>query len=274
MVTWKVRCYHYDWRRKPVDGTKAGRSWEKRKVVTHTATRNYECDGRWTDASTVGVWERGLCEERTWRLGKPPSRPFVPYSKLSMSKALVLMDEEATADYYRQQSEFVMGEGRRDTLAEFSTAVDVEGFRPKVLVSHTVLGPKGTKIVRMHYFWIFTLLGLTIPYRIWFSRHCDELAISVIKHLYGKVQQKEKKSSQGWLSSFGNLACIWGKEVDQEKEKVIEVGILKAAEEAALMLLEAEQKEAEAHSKNSEEDIEMQTPKAKEKIETGTKDVK
>ena len=55
-----------------------------------------------------------------------------------------------------------------------------------------------------------TLLGLSLPYRIWFAKHCDEIRVTVVKETTGNVQtstsaeggaQAEGKSS--WFGKWG-----------------------------------------------------------------------
>jgi len=258
VVTWTVRCFHYEWRRgmeRVMDKDKR-KTWKRHKVVTHTAKRKYLCDDKWTDASTVGVWDRGV-RERGWMLGVggvdgkkerhegeddagTPSS-FSPFSKLTLSKILVLSDEGALADYFRQQSEFVSVEGSRDVLAEFTTSINVDGFRPKVLVSRVIVGPAGTGIVRMHFFWIFTLMGLTVPYRMWFARHCDELSAVVTKNVYGTAQKPALTDVEAGAKKslipfrFGAGILNW----DRGESDV------KVEEQTVSKLLEADQKESE-----------------------------
>jgi hypothetical protein len=43
---------------------------------------------------------------------------------------------------------------------------------------------------------MFTLIGLTVPFRIWFARHCDELRVTVAK----ETSTVKPSSSWGWLS--------------------------------------------------------------------------
>jgi len=259
VVTWTVRCFHYEWRRgmERTMGEEKTKTMKKYKVVTHTAKRKYLCDDKWTDASTVGVWDRGV-RERGWMLGvggvdgkkerrkedgddaRTPSS-FSPFSKLTLSKILVLSDEGALADYFRQQSEFVSVEGSRDVLAEFTTSINVDGFRPKVLVSRAVVGPAGTGIVRMHFFWIFTLMGMTVPYRMWFARHCDELSAVVTKNVYGTVQKPALTNVEDGAKKsllpfrFGAGILNW----DRGEPDV------RVEEQAVSKLLEADQKDPE-----------------------------
>jgi len=56
---------------------------------------------------------------------------------------------------------------------EFSTTIEVEGFRPKLLAVRSL--PRASNIIsaalfRQHIFALFTLLGLSLPYRIWFAK--------------------------------------------------------------------------------------------------------
>jgi hypothetical protein len=61
--------------------------------------------------------------------------------------------------------------------------VAVDGFKPKLLGVRTVIGGRGTGRLRLSFFWLFTLLGLTVPYRIWFERHCDRVEVVLAKEV-------------------------------------------------------------------------------------------
>jgi hypothetical protein len=41
--------------------------------------------------------------------------------------------------------------------------------------------PHSAALFRQHIYVLFTLLGLSLPYRIWFSKHCDEVRVTVVK---------------------------------------------------------------------------------------------
>jgi hypothetical protein len=45
---------------------------------------------------------------------------------------------------------------------------------------------------------MFTLMGLTVPFRIWFARHCDELRVTVAKET--STENKKPSSSWSWRS--------------------------------------------------------------------------
>lgn len=60
-------------------------------------------------------------------------------------------------------------------------SIAVSGFKPQVLAVGSVEGVPSAKLFRLHLFWICTCFGMTVPYRIWFTRHCDYLRVSVVK---------------------------------------------------------------------------------------------
>ena len=53
--------------------------------------------------------------------------------KIVLSKILVLANEDAKKDYFKQQSNFVTNEGMRDKFAEYST--NIEGMVPMLCFS-------------------------------------------------------------------------------------------------------------------------------------------
>ena len=88
------------------------------------------------------------------------------------------------------------------------------GFCPKLLAVRPVPHARNisASLFRLHIYYLFTLLGLSLPYRIWFAKHCDEVRVSVVKETSDSAtivdkdentQVSETKSS--WLRSK-----IWG----------------------------------------------------------------
>jgi hypothetical protein len=77
----------------------------------------------------------------------------------------------------------------------------VAGFKRRLLAIRPVPGILSTKIFRLYTFWIFTLLGLGLPYRIWFSRHCDNLRVTVVKETYAEMEK-----SSWWFTSSSKPA--------------------------------------------------------------------
>jgi hypothetical protein len=74
------------------------------------------------------------------------------------------------------------------------TDTSVDGYTPKLLAVRTVLGNEAH--VRMSVFWILTLLGLTVPYRLAFSRTCDELDWVISKEVSDLFPTQRASSNQ------------------------------------------------------------------------------
>ena len=238
VARWTVRCFHYEQRKllawltfilRMAFGTTNRRSFESesayvglgdgtnnagldlqstlqgpsfltKKVVTHQATKTYQC-ASWKDETTVGLWKRAFAPDLT-----------APFTKLSLCKVLLLSNGKARSDYFAQQTDFVTREGNKDQFAEFSTNIGVEGFKSRVLAIRPMRrgGTLSSRFFRLHLFWIFTCLGLTLPYRIWFSRHCDELRVAVIKETFAIGKKPKLQSSSSWTKWFAR-----SKEMDQ-----------------------------------------------------------
>ncbi|CAB9529576.1 reductase [Seminavis robusta] len=218
VVTWKVRCFHYE---KPLllsplrcalavcsflVGSKANTSKSstddlpvlerehvtgpfRRKVITHEATENYTFDS-FVDATIAGVWKRQDSFETE----------VAPFTKIILSKILILANEDAKKDYFKQQSAFVSSQGMRDSLAEYSTTIEVPSFKRRLLAIRPVKGVPSAKLFRLNTFWICTFLGLSLPYRIWFARRCDALRVTVVKETYYEEEAKTSTFST-WFTS-------------------------------------------------------------------------
>jgi hypothetical protein len=204
VVEWKVRAFHYETpkllvpfqllhRARRMMLRRKGKEDEndeelpssspfQRKKITHKATGRYQFQ-QVVDKTIAGVWKRA-----------PVASP--PFTKLLLTKTLVLANAKARQDYFRQQSDFVT-EHAQDELAEFSTSISVDGFKPRMLAVKE--GQRSTRLFKLHFFWIFTLLGLTVPYRTWFNNHCDELRVTIVKETYADRLTLAQPSS--WFSS-------------------------------------------------------------------------
>jgi len=211
VISWKVRCFHFErrkwlaaiflidmvrWVRKQcatldkslmldpqsISGTAGEQkqnnpstsSFFTKKVVTHTSERKYEFNGC-KDSTIAGIWKRAESSTHTYGTTAPP------FTKMTLSKMIVFSDGKARENYFSQQSDFVTSEGQRDEYSEFSTNIQVDKFKRRMLAVRPVEGVPSTQLFRLHLFWLFTLMGLTVPFRIWFSRHCDELRVTVVK---------------------------------------------------------------------------------------------
>jgi hypothetical protein len=65
-----------------------------------------------------------------------------------------------------------------------------------MLAIRPIQGVSSVKLFRLSTFWIFTILGLSLPYRIWFARHCDALRVTVVKEVYALGKSS---SFTGWF---------------------------------------------------------------------------
>lgn len=93
---------------------------------------------------------------------------------------------------------------------EFATTIEVEGFRPKLLAVRPVR--RGSKkisaaLFRQHVYALFTLLGLSLPYRIWFASHCDEIRVTVVKET--SIEEGSAKGT-GTTEKSRWFPSIWG----------------------------------------------------------------
>ena len=136
VVKWKVRCFHFEERElwkwmlssggllqivlnmlgagsynqqsNEMETERSKPSWMTKKVVTHQAVGTYNF-GSCEDCTLATLWKRAQSFST--------SDTGAPFSKLALSKLLVLKDRKAREDYFAQQAAFVMLEGRKDVNA-------------------------------------------------------------------------------------------------------------------------------------------------------------
>lgn len=214
IVKWEIRCFHYE-RKRWLSVLLLLNVWEwfshhlgvgnggelqpekystpsimRKKVVTHTSTERYKFES-WEDQTVAGIWKQSQGTSLT-----------AQFTKISLSKVVLFSDAKAKTDYFDQQSKFVNRWSKIDELAEFSTNIEVHGFRPKLLAIQPSLGlGRHMHQFHIHHFWLFTILGLTVPFRILFARHCDELRVAVVKETSSEDNKEE--------SSFSILKPSW-----------------------------------------------------------------
>jgi hypothetical protein len=58
-----------------------------------------------------------------WARAQTAARP-PPFTKILLSKLLVLTDRKTRMDYFKQQADFFKTEGQKDVFAEFSTIIN------------------------------------------------------------------------------------------------------------------------------------------------------
>jgi len=226
-IKWNIRCYHYEKRKllcallmidlwqylhklilckkkyEDKDDDEEGQqtiqtelrpSMLTKKVVTHESSMFYKFDS-WED-ETIGA---------IWKLGSFVTTSNISaFTKISMHKLILFADSKTRSNFFAQQSKFIISEGQKDMFAEISTKVDVEGYKPKLLVVKQTQGIL-PKIFSIQFYWIFTLLLLTVPFRIKFARHCDELHITLAKETSMDDPKKAESTSlvtKSWFSPF------------------------------------------------------------------------
>ena len=99
------------------------------------------------------------------------------------------------------------------------------------------------KVFNVRYFWLFTMFGLSVPYRIRFGKHCDELRVAVVKEVTIEVKPEYGTSSlsnSSWFSS--PRSWLWGPDTRQDvvhdrrekfKQRMQEISLYKRAKEKA-----------------------------------------
>ena len=197
--------------------------WLYRKKVQVTKGKYHF--GSCIDQTVVGTWKRSVLRNGSGNNNNTRNQDGMTnlFSKIRLTKLLVLPSAKARADYFQQQGKFVADaiaatavsssnttSTSSGVLSEFSTNIYIPGYRPKVLAAvGSILrsttetnstAPEQQIAFRLSFFWIFTLLGLTVPYRLWFDRRCDEFRVSVIKETFPDT------TSSSWFSSWKTSA--------------------------------------------------------------------
>lgn len=82
----------------------------------------------------------------------------------------------------------------------------VKGYRPSMLAVRSVEGNVlSTKLFRLNLFWLFTIFGMTLPYRIWFKRHCEFLRVSVVKETSCSLPNASSSVYRRWVPSKATM---------------------------------------------------------------------
>jgi hypothetical protein len=75
-------------------------------------------------------FESHRCEDSTiagvWRRAEAISFGVAPFTKIALTKILVLSDRKSREDYFKQQAEFVSEHSRGDEIVQFSTKIEGE----------------------------------------------------------------------------------------------------------------------------------------------------
>jgi TMEM151 family len=173
-IVWDVECYHYKhvWRQ---NGNHTTTSREK--VVTHRARQAYGV-GQWKDSTSLDMLERAIQMGDEIVSSTQSTHPFL---KVSLAKLFVFTNPVAGERYWLEEAMFREREGRWDLYCDFERTLQLDHFRRKVLVVRT--GLSDVAFASPLWFWIASLLGLTVPYRVWFARHCRPAELTITKEL-------------------------------------------------------------------------------------------
>ena len=114
----------------------------------------------------------------------------------------------------------------------------MDGFKSKIFAHRTLDLPdifaKNKKIykkLQTYQFWVYTLLGLTVPFRFWMDKHCDTLCVTLVKEISASSPRRKKKkeliqtttNTNGakdsyWSTFFPNIAAkIYGTQTHAEQ---------------------------------------------------------
>lgn len=92
----------------------------------------------------------------------------------------------------------------------------MNGFCPKLLAVRPVRHARNVSasLFRLHIYFLATVLGLSLPYRIWFSKHCDEIRVTVVKETSDSTtahtQEEEEAINEAKSSSWLKSKLGWG----------------------------------------------------------------
>lgn len=136
----------------------------------------------WKDDTDTSMIERLLFSDQET---SNPAAAAKAFSKITLSKMLLFANGASYYDYVDQESKFRTDWQHRDTHYDFQIKLQIEGLLPKILAAH--YGLAGPGLAKSIWFYLFTLFGLTVPYRIWFSRHCRDLEVTITKEVTGSI---------------------------------------------------------------------------------------
>jgi hypothetical protein len=179
IIWWNLQCYHFenvkhetteDYRDDAgqVKQRLRTESYEQ-KVVTHTARCLVQ----------VSAWED---------VSEALSLNLQDYycTKITLEKKFSFADHDSKMRFEEKKKKFI-ALNNKDTHHELKSSFEVAGFEERILASaHPELMPK---MLRLHWFVLFSLCLMTVPYRLWFSsitgacRHCIHKELRVVPQI-------------------------------------------------------------------------------------------
>jgi len=113
----------------------------------------------------------------------------IPFVKITLTQLLLFANRDSFQEYSEQQRQFLASQRWRDSYMDHKTHVALKSFQPKILAVRGDYGDESCggslipSFAKVRYFWLFTMLGLTVPYRRWFAKHCDVAEVTLTKEI-------------------------------------------------------------------------------------------
>ena len=172
IITWRAVCYHYETRTRVVYYTDGqGNSQSRQETYTETVVTHRDFKtflfNYWTDESAPtieGVGTSGV-------------------TRIRLDKTVTPGDLETLSEYMSGFEEFKRRNEGRDTFMDASEDMGVPGFEKRVaaFVGENTAPPWWMK---MPYYWLAVLLGVTWPYRWYFIAKTGKTYYTIIKKFY------------------------------------------------------------------------------------------
>lgn len=158
---------------------------------------------RWKDTTITNSFNNVIgfhdCGES--KIVSSEKTSLITFVKTTIARLFVFSNPAVRSRYLAEEAMFISNEGRYDRHYDFhrrlhldtttstpaeahtgtnrtSDDIDVP-FRHKILVVRT--GLSDITWASQVWFWVASVLGLTVPYRMWFSNHCRPAELTVTK---------------------------------------------------------------------------------------------
>eukprot|EP00521_Asterionellopsis_glacialis_P018476 CAMPEP_0195295470 /NCGR_PEP_ID=MMETSP0707-20130614/17475_1 /TAXON_ID=33640 /ORGANISM="Asterionellopsis glacialis, Strain CCMP134" /LENGTH=350 /DNA_ID=CAMNT_0040356711 /DNA_START=124 /DNA_END=1172 /DNA_ORIENTATION=- len=170
-VVWDAESFHY----RSDSSRRGGHHFhhdhnDRDKEVTHRASKSLIYKS-WKDTTDTRSAERQLHLNTITN--------SIPFVKITLTQLLLFANRDSFQEYSEQQRQFLASQRWRDSYMDHKTHVALKSFQPKILAVRGDYGDESCggslipSFAKVRYFWLFTMLGLTVPYRRWFAKHCD-----------------------------------------------------------------------------------------------------
>lgn len=168
VVTFVVECYHYETRTTTQtiyvnNVPQTTIQTQQVKVVSSTNTQQFNY-ASWADTT-----------------GDPTGLNSHKLIKLKVEKLLVFADDPTEKEYNKQKQAHTDKHKNRDTHFNAYMQHGINGYKDQILVKSGV----ATKpfLLNIWFFVLFSLMGLSWPYRMWFEYLVDNKAITLKKRI-------------------------------------------------------------------------------------------